>query len=65
MHPNKFILSIALIVVVPFLSLYLALFASVDVTFMLLIFGTIVVNIYIIVVSDIEQSTRCHRKAGH
>lgn len=64
MHPNKFIISIMLIVVVPFLSLYLALFASVDVTFLLLVFGTVVVNIYIIVVCDIEQSSKCKRKAG-
>lgn len=54
-NPNEFLWSVILIVVVPAVSLYLALFASVDVTLILLIVGVIVSNIYILVVSEIME----------
>lgn len=55
MLANRLFSSLVVILAIPLVSVYLALFSSVDVALILVVLGTIAYNSYIITIIDINE----------
>lgn len=56
MFINRLLSSLVGILVIPLVSVYLALFSSVDVALILVVLGTIAYNSYVITIIDINEA---------
>lgn len=55
MFINRLFSSLVVILAIPLVSVYLALFSSVDVALILVVLGTIAYNSYVITIIDIKD----------